>query len=116
LRAEVAPLAQADADAYTEFMRNRSDPAARERTIELPARLAELALEIAQLAAEAAERGKPVLRGDAAAGALLAEAAARTAANLVVINGGPADRRVEQSRLAADAASACAARATAAAT
>jgi hypothetical protein len=116
LRAEAAPLAQADADAYVEFMRHRGDPAARERTIEIPARLAELALEIAQVAAEATERGKPVLRGDSAAGALLAEAAAKAAANLVAINGGTADRRVEHARLAADAASACAARALAAST
>jgi formiminotetrahydrofolate cyclodeaminase len=42
--------------------------------------------EVAALAADAAEHGNPNLRGDAAAGAALAEAGARAAANLVAIN------------------------------
>src|SRR5262249_747055 len=68
------------------FLRNPRDRAAIDRTIAIPAELAALASELAEVAAEASERGKPVLRGDAAAGALLAEAAARAAANLVAIN------------------------------
>jgi formiminotetrahydrofolate cyclodeaminase len=110
LKHEAAPLAQADAEAYAAFMRDRSDPAARDRTIALPAELARLAATIAEIAAQASERGKPVLRGDAAAGALLAEAAAKTAARLVEINAETADPRVAEARAAADEASRAAAR------
>jgi formiminotetrahydrofolate cyclodeaminase len=45
-----------------------------------------VAADIAALAADVVERGNPNLRGDAAAGAVLAEAAARISANLVAIN------------------------------
>jgi len=62
------------------------------------------------------ERGKRALRGDAAAGALLAEAAAKTAANLVAINCGSndADRRIADSNAAAESAARSATRALAA--
>ena len=51
-----------------------------------PVGVAEVAADVAALAAEVAERGNPNLRGDAAAAAVLAEAAARIGANLVTIN------------------------------
>src|SRR5438128_1486088 len=53
LRARVAPLAQEDEDAYAAFLRDPGDPAARERTIAVPAGLAALAAEIASVAAAA---------------------------------------------------------------
>jgi hypothetical protein len=87
LAAEVAPLADADADAYGEFLATRSDEA-RARTIELPLRMAELAADTAELAAETAPATESAARGDARAGVLLAEAAARAAAMLVQVNGG----------------------------
>jgi formiminotetrahydrofolate cyclodeaminase len=85
--AEVAPLADADAEAYGEFLATRSDEA-RARTIELPLRMAELAADTAELAAETASATESAARGDARAGVLLAEAAARAAALLVQVNGG----------------------------
>jgi methenyltetrahydrofolate cyclohydrolase len=87
LEAELAPLADADAAAYREFLATGSDEA-RDRTIELPLRMAELAADTAELAAEAALATKRAARGDAQAGVLLAEAAARAAAMLVHLNGG----------------------------
>jgi formiminotetrahydrofolate cyclodeaminase len=114
LRTQVAPLAQADADAYAAYLRDPADAAVRDRTIALPAQLGELAAEIAEVAAQASERGKPKLRGDAAAGALLAEAAARAAANLVAINSPGSYERIGRARAAAGAASEAADRAVAA--
>jgi formiminotetrahydrofolate cyclodeaminase len=111
LRDEVAPLAQEDANAYEAFLRSPDDPATRERTIELPLRMAECAAEIGETAALASERGKASVRADAAAGALLAEAAARATANLVSVNLGDAiDERRERARQHAQRATAAAAR------
>ena len=87
LAGEVAPLAAADAAAYQEFLRTRSDEA-RARTIELPLQMAELAAATAEVAAEAAVAAKGAVGGNAAVGALLAETAARAAALLVRMNGG----------------------------
>ena len=87
LAREVAPLADLDAAAYEEFLRTRSDEA-QARTIELPARMAELATDAAGLAGEAAEAAEGAVRGDAAVGVLLGEAAAHAAALLVRINSG----------------------------
>ena len=87
LSAELAPLGAADADAYREFLATHSDEA-RTRTIELPLRMAGLAADAAELAAEAALATESTARGDARAGVLLAEAAARAAAMLVQANGG----------------------------
>ena len=53
-----------------------------------PLAIAEAAAEVAELAALAALHGTRTVRGDALAGALLAEAAARAAANLVAIDAG----------------------------
>ncbi|HSP73921.1 MAG TPA: hypothetical protein VLN26_16220, partial [Gaiellaceae bacterium] len=85
--AELAPLAEADAAAYRDFLATRSDQA-RALTIALPLAMAELAADAAELAAEAAEATESAASGDAKAGVLLAEAAARAAALLVTVNGG----------------------------
>jgi len=85
--AEIAPLAEADAEAYRAFLASGSDEA-HARTIELPLRMAELAADVAELAAEAGAATDRAARGDAKAGVLLAEAAARAAALLVRMNGG----------------------------
>src|SRR5581483_2345354 len=74
---QAAPLAAEDAAVYQEFLSTRSE-AARQRTIELPLRMAELAAEVTEGA----------VGGDARVGALLADAAARAAALLVRANGG----------------------------
>jgi hypothetical protein len=103
LSAAVAPLGDADAEAYREFLATRSDEA-RARTIELPLRMAELAADTAELAAEAALATESAAQGDARVGVLLAATAARAAALLVRVNGGGG---------AADSATARAARAAA---
>lgn len=97
LRERAAALAPADARAYEAVLAARGEgvQTALEQAAEVPLELAELAAEVATLAADAAERGNPNLRGDAGAGALLAEAGARAAANLVVIN---LERRPEDGR------------------
>jgi hypothetical protein len=87
LAAELAPLADADADAYRDFLATHSEEA-RARTIEQPLRMAELAAEAAELAVESAQSIERAASGDAKAGVLLAEAAARAAAMLVQVNGG----------------------------
>lgn len=122
VRARVAPLALADADAYAEVHAVLRLPAEVEaprrdealgkalvRAAELPLAIAESAADAAQLAALAAERGAGMARGDALAAAILAEAATRAAARLVEINLalGAGDPRVVRAReLAAAAAEA----------
>jgi glutamate formiminotransferase/formiminotetrahydrofolate cyclodeaminase len=123
LRKHAAPLAPADARAYEEVitalrLQKHLEPVVREAAIEsalsraadLPLEIARAGAEVALLAADAAEHGNPNLRGDATAGALLAAAAARAAANLVEINlaASPGDDRIQTARThvlaAADAA------------
>jgi formiminotetrahydrofolate cyclodeaminase len=105
LRALVEALADADADAYGAFMAARTAEHA-ERIVAIPFQLAEVAAEVAELASLVAAEGNPNVRGDAAAGADLAAAAASTAARLVAINA-PDDARTLRSReLAAQAATA----------
>lgn len=99
LRLSVAPLAEADARAYAEVLaggalprephpeeRRRAVRLALSAAADIPLAIAEAAAEVADLAATVAVQGNPNLRGDAAAGALLAEAGARAAATLVNIN------------------------------
>lgn len=97
LRAAVAPLADADAAAYAAYLAAtrlpRDDPgrggaiaAARQEAIAVPARIADLAGEVAALAADLARTGNPHLRGDATAAVHLAAAAATTAAELIAEN------------------------------
>ena len=113
LRARALPLAPEDSDAYETVLtamrmpkdlepevRNNLIGDALSRAADVPLRIAETAADVAELAAETAEHGNPNLRGDAVAAALFAEAGARVAANLVVINLGTseADERVGRAR------------------
>ena len=99
LRARAAPLAQEDAEAYEAVLTAMRMPRDLEaevrntligdtlsRAADAPLRIAETAADVAELGATLAEEGNPNLRGDAAAAAILSEAAARAAANLVEIN------------------------------
>lgn len=98
-RARVAPLAQADAEAYTEALsalrrrdeleeryRDQQLRAALERAAEIPIRIVEAGSDLACLAALLVENGNPEVRADAAAACVLAEGGARAAAKLVEIN------------------------------
>jgi Formiminotransferase-cyclodeaminase len=87
LAQKAAPLAAEDAQAYQDFLSTRSEEA-RDRTIELPLQMADLAADTAEVAAEAAAAAEGPVGGDAMVGALLAETAARAAALLVRVNGG----------------------------
>lgn len=97
LRERLSPLARADAEAYGRVLsalRLPSESPGRREAVDLalaeaaevPLRVAELARDAAEIAARLAEEGNPNLRGDALAALYLAEAAARTAAELVRIN------------------------------
>ena len=100
LRARIEPLADEDANAYRAFMDERTD-ATRERIVAIPFALVVLATETATLAALVATEGNPNVRGDAAAGADLAAAAASIGARLVSLNSDASDPRVgESARLA----------------
>ena len=104
LRARAEPLADADAEAYGAFMAEPT-PERVERIVAIPFELAEVAAQVAELAALVAAEGNPNVSGDAAAGADLAAAAASIAARLVAINADASDGRVEEaSALAARAA------------
>jgi formiminotetrahydrofolate cyclodeaminase len=96
LREEVSSLAYADGRAYAVVLEAlRMEPGA-ERTTQLdravagaiacPMDMLRIAAEVATLAADMAETGNRNLEGDALAGALLAEAAARSAATLAQLN------------------------------
>lgn len=97
LRHRVAPLADEDGVAYERYLdavRLPRDTEGRgERVAEtlsaatdVPMRMAEGAAEVARQAARLAREGNPRLRGDAVGAALLAAAAARSAAVLVAAN------------------------------
>jgi formiminotetrahydrofolate cyclodeaminase len=120
LRARIEPLAQADAEAYESALaafrlpellepevRNATLGVALERAAAIPLAITEVGADVADLAANLAEKGNPQVRGDAVAGALLAEAGARAAAHLVRINLGatPDDARVVRAEANAEAAS-----------
>jgi methenyltetrahydrofolate cyclohydrolase len=124
LRRRVAPLAQADADAYQAYLaalrlprerkpeaRRRQVHAARSRAAEVPMTVAEIAADVAGLAARLATGGNPNLRGDAVTAALLAEAGAWSAACLVEINVGAGDQRAARAANLANAAAGAARRA-----
>lgn len=120
LRERAMELVASDADSYAAVLaaqrRPREDPnraeALREALAESaqpPFRLTLLAAEVAGLAADLAERGKPVLRGDAVTAATLAAAAARSSAVLVRVNLTAAGLPLEHAD-SADAAAAAAQR------
>jgi methenyltetrahydrofolate cyclohydrolase len=122
-----ASLIQADADSYAAVIdaqrRKHDDDQSRRREIaaalaaaaDVPMEIVELAVPVARLAARLAAGGNPNLRGDAIAGALLAEAGARASAALVGINlaGTDGDGRPARAAQLAKEAAAFAADATA---
>jgi formiminotetrahydrofolate cyclodeaminase len=115
LRRRAADLAEADAWAYTsvlEALRLPREAAQRREALLgaalVPLEIAEIGAEVAQLAARVAEAGNPNLRGDAATGAVLAAASARSAACLVDINVDLGELDPELSRRAARAVRAAA--------
>jgi formiminotetrahydrofolate cyclodeaminase len=127
LRERIAPLAERNVDAYREAVAllaigdeggkaaggDESLRDALARAAGVPLEIAEVAVDVASLAAVVAERGDQALRADAVSAALLAEAAARTAATLVEVNLGTtsSDERVARARDLAGSATAAAERA-----
>jgi formiminotetrahydrofolate cyclodeaminase len=80
-----------------------------ERAAAIPLAIAEVAANVAELAAVVAEEGDPRTRADAAAAAMLALGATRAAGHLVEINLGVREldeRRLRANRFAADATTA----------
>lgn len=110
LRARAEPLADADADAYGAFMAARTGETV-ERIVAVPFGLAEIAVEVAELAVVVARDGNPTVSGDAAAGADLAAAAASIAARIVAINAATGDERIGAADAIARKAAAAAGRA-----
>jgi formiminotetrahydrofolate cyclodeaminase len=97
IRAQVGPLAQADADAYRGLLaalrlprdepnREETIAAASQEAADVPLEISAYAAEVALIAAQISREGNPNLQGDAIAAALIAAAAARACANLVRIN------------------------------
>lgn len=99
LRGRVALLVEMDARAFDQALRTlaeRDEIAADERdarlgqslarAAELPLEIAEISADVAELAALASSHCDPEVRADGVAAAILAEAAARTAAGLVEVN------------------------------
>ena len=89
LRGELLDAGERELHAYEPVLSATSDDerrAALSAASDTPLAIARAAAEVAELAAEVTERSKPALKGDAAAGVLLAEAATRAAARLVEIN------------------------------
>jgi methenyltetrahydrofolate cyclohydrolase len=123
LRQRIAPLAERNVEAYREAIARLgeagaggADEALRDalaRAAGIPLEIAEVAVDVASLAAVVAERGEQALRADAVSAALLAEAAARAAATLVEVNLGTtsSDERVAHARDLAGSATAAAERA-----
>jgi formiminotetrahydrofolate cyclodeaminase len=87
---------------------------ALEHSVEPLLKLSEVSADVANLAADVAERGAQELRPDVIAGAALAESAARTAAVLVAANLGAAagDERLARAEHAAASAGKAVLRAT----
>jgi methenyltetrahydrofolate cyclohydrolase len=111
LRRRAVPLVEADAEVYRAALAALAGegPAAGdalERAADVPLELAGIACDVALLAAEVAHLGDPSLRPDAQTSLLLAEAATRAAARLVVENlaSGDGERGRRACRLAETAA------------
>jgi methenyltetrahydrofolate cyclohydrolase len=113
LRTEAMRLAEEELTAYAPVLAARSPEqrtAALATASEAPARVAELAAQVAGLGIDVADSSSTPVRGDALAGVVLAEAAASAAARLVAINvaSGPvlgrardAERRASEARSSA---------------
>ncbi|TMC85252.1 MAG: cyclodeaminase/cyclohydrolase family protein [Chloroflexi bacterium] len=90
LRLHSEELLELDAKAYLDFVdASRSGQgvaAALQRTIDVPIEIAQAAAEVVDLARHLESNGNPNLRADAAAAAILAQAAATTAEMLVRVN------------------------------
>jgi formiminotetrahydrofolate cyclodeaminase len=104
LRARALQLGEADLESYAPVLeaQRRGEPVgpALSAAAQTPLDVAEVACEVAELAAELARRGRPSLEGDAATAALLAEAATRAAVRLVELNlaAAPDDIRLRAAR------------------
>ena len=129
-RARVAPLAQADAEVYTDaltILRRREEVSERyrdqtlrdalERSAEIPVRIVEAGADLACLAALLVQNGNPEVRADAVVACVLAEGGARAAAALVETNLGATaeDPRVRHVRSLVEVAADASKRALAAA-
>ncbi len=127
LRSRVESLAEANEEAYLEALaliegagedggRDTAIGKALDTAAELPLSIAECAYDVALLGVEAAQHAAPGGAEDAAAAAVLAEAAVRAAAGLVAANlvSLPGDERVVHAQELADAATDAAKRAVAA--
>jgi methenyltetrahydrofolate cyclohydrolase len=89
LRRRAMKLAEEELSSYAPVLAARSDEersAALVVASEPPARVAELAADVAELGLDVAASTSAAVRGDALAGVVLAEAAASAAARLVAIN------------------------------
>jgi formiminotetrahydrofolate cyclodeaminase len=117
LRERVAPLARADATAYSRVLaaqRAREAPAhdgqvraALSEAADVPLAVAEVGAEVARIAARLASDGNPNLKGDALCAVLLADAGVRAAVRLVEINltgEQSEDRRLRRARELVDTA------------
>jgi methenyltetrahydrofolate cyclohydrolase len=110
LRGELLEAGQLELHAYEPVLAASSDQERREAlsaASAVPVTIVRVSSELAELGARVVNESKPALKGDAVAGVLLAEAAARAAARLVEINlaGEPEDRRLaEVARLSERAA------------
>jgi formiminotetrahydrofolate cyclodeaminase len=123
LRERIVPLAERNVEAYQDAVtllgaaesggRDEELRDALARAAGVPLEIAEIAVDVASLAAVVAERGDQALRADAVSAALLAEAAARAAATLVEVNLGTtgSDERVTRAGDLAGSAAAAAERA-----
>jgi formiminotetrahydrofolate cyclodeaminase len=113
LKARLLPLADEDAVAYEnvllalrmskeveEEVRDAAIGDALSRAADVPMEIAAASLDVAMLAADLAELGNQNLHGDAAAAAVIAEAAVRASTNLVEINLATreGDERLERAR------------------
>jgi methenyltetrahydrofolate cyclohydrolase len=114
LRRRAANLADIDARAYQAVLDARRLPAdggqrqqgmreALAGAAAVPLEISEIGAQLAEMARRVAQAGNPNLRGDALTGAVLAAAAARSAACLVDINVGLGDLEPGLSRRAAQA-------------
>lgn len=120
-RVAVLHLADADADAYGEVLAAMRAPdrepgrvrAALEQAADVPLRIAQTGARVARIGVAVAADGNPNLAGDLHTAVLLAEAAARAAAELVRINValGNLDRTVAGAAAAAIEEAAAASRA-----